>query len=82
MNLVNLGEYRSRKVVAALNDLLALAHGGHLHGLAFVAKLGPGDHRAGAIGDYQHHPEEALSATFRMERYLMRDQPPFEESGT
>lgn len=80
MKLVELGEYKSRKIVAALNELVALAASGNLRGLAFIAKLGPGDHRAGVIGDYQASPEEALSATFRMERHLMKGQAPFEES--
>jgi hypothetical protein len=74
MQVVVLAEYRNRKVVAAAKELLELAELGALRGLTFVAKLGPGDHRAGIVGDYRHHPEEALIAAMRMkERLLVAD---------
>lgn len=63
-----------------IKGLLELAEDGAAQGLSFVVKLGNGDHRAGVAGDYRRRPEEALSATFRMERHLMKGHPPFEES--
>lgn len=80
MNLVNLKEYRNRELVAVLKGLLELAEDGTAQGLSFVVKLGKSEHRAGVAGDYRRRPEEALSATFRMERHLMRGQPPFAQS--
>jgi hypothetical protein len=87
VKLVSLTEYKNRELVAVLRELLELAEGGAAHGLAFVVKLGRGDHRAGMAGDYKRRPEEALSATFLLERHLMKGQTPFdaddeEESGT
>ncbi len=75
MRVVNLGEYRNRGVISALEELLALARAGQVQGFAFIVKFGPNDHRGGATGDYKRHPEQALGATFRMGRQLM-DAPP------
>lgn len=80
MHVVSLEQFRNQKLVAVLRELLELAEEGEIQGLVFVAKFGAGDHRAGAAGDYKRKPEEALSATFTMERYLMRGQAPFERS--
>jgi hypothetical protein len=80
MHVVRLAQYRNRKVAAVLRELLDLAEAGHLHGIAFVGKFGRNDHRAGVAGDYKDRPDEAMSATFRLERHLMKGQPPFEES--
>lgn len=52
-----------------------MAEEGEVQGLAFVIKLGPHDHQAGLAGDYRSSPEEAMSATFLMERKLMKDAP-------
>lgn len=79
MQLVRMAEYKNRELVSVLKELLSLAEGGSAHGLAFVVKLRKGVHRAGAAGDYRRFPEEALSATFRMERYLMKGQAPYED---
>lgn len=67
-------------MVAALKDLITLAEAGGVLGLAFVAKFGPDDHRAGIVGDYRRSPEEAMSATFRLERALRGDRPDFGDS--
>jgi hypothetical protein len=80
MKLVSLDEYKNRAVVAALKELLKLAERGDCQGVVFVAKMGARDHRAGLAGDYQRCPEEALSATFQMERHLMGDRGGFKES--
>lgn len=60
-----------------LKELLQLAESNSVQGLAFVVKLGQGDHRAGMAGDYRRSPEEAMAATFRLERHLMQGQAPF-----
>lgn len=70
MKLVKLAEYRSKGVINALEELLALAHAGELKGVAVVAKFSKEDHRAYTAGDYKHHPAEALSATFMLERQI------------
>jgi hypothetical protein len=62
-----------------------LAEDGIATGLAFVVKVGPREHRAATVGDYKRRPEEAMSATFRLERMLRRDMTDDEdekESGT
>jgi hypothetical protein len=83
MRIVNLGKYRNRDLLAVLDALRDLANEGTATGLAFVVKLGQGDHRAGMAGDYRRKPDEALSATFRLERLLMQEQAPFDmEAGT
>lgn len=80
---MRLDEYRSRELVAVLRELTMLAEDGIATGLAFVVKVGQRDHRAGAVGDYKRRPEEALSATFRLERLLRQDLiHDTEESGT
>jgi hypothetical protein len=71
MKLVNLSAHKNREVAAVLRELLEHAENGELQGFAFVAKMGHRDHRAGLTGDYRRHPEEALSATFLLERHLM-----------
>lgn len=81
LRVVRLAAYRSRGVVAVLKDLLKLAEVGDVQGLTFVAKFGPGDHRAGIAGDYRRSPEEAMSATFKLERALRQDMPEFGTTG-
>jgi hypothetical protein len=78
MRIVHLGKYRNRDLVAVVRALLDLAEEGTATGLAFVVKLGQADHRGGMAGDYRRHPDEALSATFRLERLLMQEQAPFD----
>lgn len=70
LNVVRLGEFRNRELVATLKEMLQLAEAGSIHAHAFVIKLGPGEHRAGLSGDYARSPAEALTATFIMERQL------------
>lgn len=71
MRIVPLAPYRNRKVVAVARELLQLAELGDLRGLSFVAKLGPKDHRAGVVGEYQDRPEEAIVAALRMKQRLL-----------
>lgn len=80
MHVVSLDKYKNRELIGALKDLLELAEKGRAHGLAFVVKLGHRDHRAGVAGDYKRFPEQALSATFQMERHLRESPDDFEES--
>lgn len=72
MHVVRLAEYKNRELVAVIKGLLKLAEDGTAQGLSFVVKLGKTDHRPGLAGDYQRRPEEALAATVRMERHLLR----------
>lgn len=74
--MVQLAEFRNRELVAVLKELLLLAESNHALGLAFVVKLGPGIHHAGVTGDYLRFPEEAMAATFRLERQLMSGHEP------
>lgn len=78
MEVVNLGKYRSREVVAALEELLEWARAGDIRGLAYVINVTPGDSRAGTAGVYRKHPEQALQATFQLERMLRE---PLQELG-
>lgn len=78
MRVVSLNKHKNRELVAVLEEMLELARAGNLHGLAFVTKFGHGDHRAGAVGDYRRFPEEALSATFLLERHLMAGRAPYD----
>lgn len=78
MRVVRITQRQSKEVVAVLEELLELARAGDVHGVAFVVKRGPRDHWAGAAGDYRRFPEEALSATFLMERALMSGRPPYD----
>lgn len=70
MKLIKLDEYRNRGVVNALEELLAMARSGQIKAVSVVAKFTHDDHRAYLAGDYKHHPAEALTATFMMERNI------------
>ena len=72
MQVVKLQTYKNRDVVAALKGLLEMAERGDVAGLAFVIKTGPHAHQAGAAGDYERYPDEALSATFAMKLRLVQ----------
>lgn len=76
--VVHLGQRRSAEVIKALEQLLALAKRGQAFGLVYVIKVAHRQHRAGVVGDYSEYPEEALSATFRLERHLTSWAPPFD----
>lgn len=54
-------------------EMLELAESGTLQGLAFVAKLGPRDHRAGIVGAYTERPEEAVYAAAKMKKELLEE---------
>lgn len=83
MKLVNLAEYRNRELVAVCKELLRLAEEGEAMGLAFVLKLGRGDHRGGLSGDYRRNPDEALAAAVRLKMSLMqRNDDEEKHSGT
>lgn len=73
MQVVSLHGYRNRRVVAVARELLDLAERGGLHGLTFVAKLGPRDHRTGLVGEYENHPEQAVYAAARLKKRLLDD---------
>ena len=73
MHIIQMSEYKNRDVVKTLETMLALAREGRIHGVAWVAKFGIGDHRAGYAGVYRTHPAKALMATFQLERELRRD---------
>lgn len=73
MRVVPLQARRNRKVVGVAKELLQLAETGCLHGLTFVAKLGPRDHRAGVVGDYRQRPEEAIIAVLRLKQKLLSE---------
>lgn len=73
MHVVELRRYRNRKVVAVAKDIVTLAEAGDLHGIAFVLMLGPHDHRAGIVGEYQRHPAEALLAALRLKQRLLSE---------
>lgn len=73
MMVVSLQRHRNRRVVAVVKELLALADDGDLHSLAFVAKLGRKDHRAGVVGDYEDHPTEAVYAAARLKHQLLHE---------
>lgn len=77
MHLVDLTRYRSQEVVDVLEELLSMARTGELSGLAYVIKTAPSTHSAGAAGDYRRFPEQALKATFALERRLA-EWPPLE----
>ncbi len=74
-NVVHLSEYRPTDVESVLEELLESARRGEILGLAFIAKRGPRIHDAGLAGCYRLDPEQALAATFRMERHLMGGPP-------
>jgi hypothetical protein len=80
MRLVNLDQYRSREVVAALEELLEAAKQGEIRGLAYIVKVAPDDNRAGVVGEYKRSPAKALQATFQLER-LLANTGPFAGSG-
>jgi hypothetical protein len=69
--VVSLNARRNQEVENALKALLEDAEDGKILGFTFVAKYGPHQHHAGTAGCYRLDPEQALSATFRMERHLM-----------
>ena len=75
MRVVELRRCRNRRVVAVAKELLQLAEDGDIDGLVFVVKLGPRDHRAGIVGEYQKHPEEAVFAALRMKNLLLEEEP-------
>lgn len=65
-------DFRNRGVVELLEGLLELAKDGQIHGLAYVAKCDPRDHRAGTAGDYRLYPEEALGAVTVLQHRLVK----------
>lgn len=71
MHLINLAEYRSRKIAELLEGMSKLARVGEIRGVAFVAKFGSRDHRAGRAGDYRRNPEEALIAANLLENEII-----------
>lgn len=75
MQVVRLAEYRNRELVEVIKGLLQMAEDGDAQGLVFVVKIGRGNHRPGVAGDYRRFPDEALPATLRMQRHLMKRQP-------
>lgn len=79
MQLINLDQHRRKEVVATLESLLAAAKAGELVGLVYVAQLPQDEHCAGTSGTYRRFPEQALRATFALERALCRTGP-FAES--
>lgn len=79
VKLIDLEQYRRKEVIETLKELLAAAEAGNMEGLVYVAKVGPGDHRAGTAGTYRRFPEKALQATFALERHLAKSGP-FAES--
>jgi hypothetical protein len=74
MHVVQMAQYRNRRVVAVARELLELAEAGGLHGQIFVAKLGPRDHRAGIVGDYEEHPEQAVFAAGRLNQRVLAEE--------
>lgn len=80
LHVVDLAAYKNQEMIEVTRALLHLAEKGEARGLSFVVKLGRGDHRAGCVGDYRRNPEEAMSAVFRMERELMRNETPFDQT--
>lgn len=80
MNVVHLVKHKNRALVDGLRELLELAESGNITGLVFVVKFGQKDHRAGTLGDYRSHPDEALSATFQLERKLIKKSESFGRS--
>lgn len=79
LKLIDMEMYRRKDVIEAARGLLEAAEAGTIQGLAFVVKVGPGNHRAGTAGEYKRHPEKALQATFALERHLCKAGP-FAES--
>jgi hypothetical protein len=75
VQLINLEQYRAKEVVEALSALLAAAEAGEIQGLAYIVKVGSDDHRAGTAGTYRRQPEQALRATFALERHLCNTGP-------
>lgn len=69
----SLCRYRSKEVVEVLKGLLEAAEKGDIRGLVYVAKVAPGDNRAGMAGVYRTEPAKALQATFALERMLRQD---------
>lgn len=75
VKLVSMDKYKSRDVVAALEDLLEAAKAGEILGLAYIVKVAPGDNRAGMAGLFKRDPAKALQATFQLERFLAQTGP-------
>lgn len=71
LTVIDMERFRQRDVVEAAKGLLEAAEAGTIQGLAFVIKVGIGDHRVGTAGIYKRSPEKALQATFALERALM-----------
>lgn len=72
--VLELKPYRSREVIEALKEMLALAEEGEIDGLCFVAKVG-NNHQAGVVGEYKRSATDALRATFKLERFLTGPMP-------
>lgn len=70
MAVTQITEHRSKELVEALEELLARATRGHLHGLMFSIKTRSRRHQIGFAGDYWRDPIEALGIITRMEYKL------------
>lgn len=68
MKIVNLRAALNAELVAALEDLLALAQSGDLHGLAFVAKIRNEPALVGLAGDYRRRRTEGFVAAKQLEQ--------------
>lgn len=66
MSVTRIIEYRNRDTIAALEDLLARARGGHLRGVAFTIKTSANQHRLGLTGAYWDNPHEVLMCAVRL----------------
>ena len=61
LQIVDLAHHQAADTIEVLQALLTLAQRGQIRGLAFSAKLGPGDHHTGTTGDYWRDPCETMA---------------------
>lgn len=65
-NVTKITEYKTREVVAALEELLEQARRGEISGFAFACKFGDRHHGIGLTGDYRKDPLPVLAVTARI----------------
>lgn len=72
MSVTKISDYRGKKTVEVLRQLLREAEKGQIQGIAFAVRLGPKHHGMGLTGEYHSDPLLALAAVGRITYRLHR----------
>jgi len=75
--VIRIHEYLNRDTISALEDMLARAKRGEIHGLCFAFKLDDRHHGIGLTGEYVDDPTDVLAVVSRIAfeiNFLVRER--------